>query len=135
MRLGVTRRADLAVRSLVALSGAGRRVKASELAEMLGTTTGFVPHVVGPLVERGWVRSEPGPTGGYLCRSSLDALSVLEVIEAVEGPTDSGRCVVADRPCDTSEPCALHAPWLEARERLLEALAGTPVSAVAGSPP
>ena len=79
------------------LLAVGDRVKAGALAEALATTPGFVPQVMGPLVKRGWVRSDPGPLGGYALVSSLEALSVLDVVEAIDGPTDEGRCVVADR--------------------------------------
>ena len=129
MRLEVSRRADLAIRALATLGAADGRVKAGELAARLGTTVGFVPKVVAPLVERGWVGSDPGPAGGYHCTAALERISVLAVIEAVEGPTDTGRCVVADRPCDTTAPCSLHAAWQHARDGLLERLAGTPLGA------
>lgn len=130
MRLEVTRRAELAVRALAVLGRAPRHWKAPELAEQLGTTPGFVPQVVGPLVKAGWVRSDPGPTGGYVSRVGLDDVSVLQVIEAVDGATDHGRCVVADRPCDGGLPCALHHAWARARGELLDVLGGTPISAI-----
>jgi len=130
MRLEVTRRAELAVRALAVLAGAPRHWKAPELADQLGTTPGFVPQVVGPLVKAGWVRSDPGPTGGYVSRVGLDDVSVLQVIEAVDGATDHGRCVVADRPCDGGLPCALHHAWSRARGELLDVLGGTPISAI-----
>lgn len=44
------------------------------------------------------MRSEPGPTGGYVVTIDLAEVSVLDVIESVEGPTDTGRCVPEDRP-------------------------------------
>jgi Rrf2 family protein len=124
MRLELTRRADLAARTLVLLDGADR-LKAGALAERLGTTTGFVPQIVGPLVRAGWVRSEPGPTGGYALDVDLAAVSVLEVIEAAEGPTDSGRCVVVDRPCDRENACLVHDAWADARHHLVSTLAAT----------
>lgn len=130
MRLEITRRADLAVRAMTVLGAADGRVKAGDLAAQLHTTAGFVPQVLGPLVRAGWVRSEPGPAGGYRSMVPLDALSVLEVIEAVDGPTDSGRCVVSDRPCDDDHPCALHAAWTRARTELIRTLAGTSVAAL-----
>jgi Rrf2 family iron-sulfur cluster assembly transcriptional regulator len=130
MRLDVSRKADLAVQMLVALAGAGRRVKAGELADDIGSTRGFVPHIAAPLVARGWVTSGTGPTGGYACAVSLDEVSVLEVIEAVEGATDSGACVLEDRPCDGRSSCALHGPWQTARAQLRDQLASVAVSAV-----
>jgi len=118
MRLEVTRKSDLAVRSLQALAADGDRVKGPELAAIVGSTSGFVSQVLTPLVRAGWVRSDPGPSGGYSLSADLGGVSVLAVIEAVEGPTDSGRCVLADRPCGEGGTCALHDPWLRARSQL-----------------
>ena len=61
MRLEITQRADLAVRALVALQSAPVRLKSVDLADALGTTAGFVPQVMGPLVRAGWVRSVTSP--------------------------------------------------------------------------
>lgn len=128
MRLEISRRADLALGALRALGGSGYRMKGPRLAECLQTTAGFIPQVVGPLVKAGWVRSEPGPTGGYYLAVPLESVSALEVIEAVEGPTDSGACVVVDGPCDAENPCVLHEAWARARAELMRSLASVPVS-------
>jgi len=100
-------------------------MKSAELAEALGTTAGFIPQVLGPLVERGWVTSVPGPTGGYESTVGPERLSVLDVIEAVEGPTVNGRCVLVDRPCNEGGQCAMHEPWGRARAGLLDELGRT----------
>jgi len=130
MRLEITRRSDLATRALLELARTGARTKASGLAERVGTTPGFLSQAMTPLVARGWVRSEPGPTGGYTALVDPADLNVLEIIEAVEGPTDTGRCVLEDRPCGGAELCALHRPWSTARSQLLGELAGTPLSSL-----
>jgi Rrf2 family transcriptional regulator, iron-sulfur cluster assembly transcription factor len=131
MRLEVSRKADLATRVLLELSRTGRRSKSAELATAVGTTPGFLSQVVAPLATRGWVRSEPGPTGGYVSTVELEQVSVLDVIEAVEGPSESGRCVLEDRPCSPGGQCALHLPWSRARAQLLGELARTPLSSLA----
>jgi Rrf2 family protein len=140
MRLEVTRRSDLATRALVALAAAerrpgGSRLKSAALAASVGTTAGFVPQVLGPLVAAGWVRSDPGPTGGYSLAARLEDITLLQVIEAVEGTTDAGRCVLADRPCTPAEPCALHEPWTRARGQLLGELAATTIADIADQLP
>lgn len=122
MRLEVTKRAELAVRALAFLGTTTERVKGSVLAEELGTTSAFVAQVVGPLVKAGWVRSDPGPSGGYVNCADLNQVSVLDVVEAVDGVTDSGRCVVVDRACGSDSPCALHAAWSRARGELIKVL-------------
>ena len=67
----------------MALLVEGHQLKAVELAERLDTTPGFVPQVIGPLVKAGWVRSDPGPAGGYALTGSPADVSVLDVIEAI----------------------------------------------------
>jgi Rrf2 family protein len=131
MRLEITQRADLAVRALVVLDQSPTRLKSADLAAALGTTAGFVPQVMGPLVREEWVHSVPGPTGGYELLVEVDTLSVLHVVEAIDGPTDSGRCVVADRPCEATMPCALHVAWGLARHELVSSLAAMSVGTVA----
>jgi Rrf2 family iron-sulfur cluster assembly transcriptional regulator len=125
MRLEVTRKSDLAVRAMRVLADASERVKGPALADAVGSTSGFVSQVLNPLVRNGWVRSDPGPAGGYSLGVDLGSVSVLAVIEAIEGPTDSGRCVLADRPCNESGSCALHEPWQRARAQLLRELDAT----------
>ena len=78
----------------------------------------------------GWVQSDPGPTGGYRCRVPLGEVNVLQVIEAVDGATDAGRCVVADRPCLAADPCVLHVAWGQARGELVAVLQSTSMSVV-----
>lgn len=116
------------MRALRVLADASERVKGPVLAEAVGSTSGFVSQVLNPLVREGWVRSDPGPSGGYSLATDLDSVSVLAVIEAIEGPTDGGRCVLADRPCNESGTCALHVPWLRARAQLLSELDATSVA-------
>ncbi len=128
MRLEVSRKSDLAVRALEVLAEAPTRMKGPQLAEAVGSSSGFVSHVMTPLVRAGWVRSEAGPSGGYSLVVDLDEVSLLAVIEAIEGPTDSGRCVVADRPCTEGGSCAMHVPWRQARTHLIATLDATSVA-------
>lgn len=134
MRLEITRRSDLATRALVELARLGRRTKSAELAEAIGTTPGFLSQAMTPLAARGWVQSEPGPSGGYLLTADLDEVSVLDVIEAIEGPSEGGRCVLEDRVCGDSAPCALHQPWTRARTQLLDELSNSPLASLAQAP-
>jgi Rrf2 family protein len=131
MRLEVTRKSDLAVRVLQALGERDGRVKGPELASLVASTAGFVSQVVTPLVRAGWVRSDPGPAGGYSLVVPLEDVSVLAVIEAVGGKTDTGRCVLADRPCGETGECALHVPWQRARQELLRELSRVSVAGAA----
>lgn len=130
MRLEITRKADLATRAMLALAATGERTKAAALAGRVGTTPGFLSQAMAPAVARGWVRSEPGPTGGYTAVVDPSTVSVLDVIEAVEGPTDTERCVLEDRACTAGGLCGLHRPWAAARAQLLAELRRTSLASL-----
>ena len=94
MKLELRPRTDLTLRTIAALTD-GQRWQAARLAEQVGTSATYLAHIVGPLTKAGWVHSAPGPTGGHQLVADLDRVSLLDLIEAVEGPTDDGRCVMA----------------------------------------
>lgn len=128
MHLDLTRATDLALRALRTLHRSGARMKRPALAAEIGTTPDFLARVVGRLVGAGWVESEPGRNGGYLLVADPEAISVLDVIEAVEGPAAGEKCVLRGGPCRPSEVCAVHDAWTRAREGLIAELAATPAA-------
>ncbi|NND02220.1 MAG: Rrf2 family transcriptional regulator, partial [Acidimicrobiia bacterium] len=127
MRLEITRKTNLAISVMGELSGARVRVSGKKLASAIGTTTPFLAQVISPLVRRGWVLSQPGRTGGYELAPNAAGVSVLYVIEAVVGPTDTRSCVMRSGACSVGDPCATHDAWSRARVALVNELAATPV--------
>jgi DNA-binding IscR family transcriptional regulator len=108
MRLEITRKTDLATRANAGISAFWHaRPKASVLADAVGTTTGFLSQVMTPLVARGG-HDLTQPTGGYTCTIDIQTISILDIIEAIEGATDTTHCVLIDRDCSEAHPCALH---------------------------
>ena len=126
MKLEILDRTDLAVRALRLLADV-EHASSGRLADRLDTSPGFLTQVLAPLVQSGHLISSRGPGGGYRFAADPDDLTMLEVIEAIEGPTDDGRCVLENAPCPRRELCSLHDAWIAARESLLETLAATPV--------
>src|SRR5665811_1293775 len=114
MKLEVLDRTDLAVRALRLLAQLDS-APSHTIALRLGTSSGFLTQVLHPLVQQGILTSTRGPGGGYRFSVDPSALSVLEVIEILEGPTDNGRCVLDDAECPRQEPCSLHDAWVAAR--------------------
>lgn len=130
MKLEMSRRTELALKALRSLVREKTPTKGPILAEALDTTASYLPHVLRPLVARGWVDSDRGPTGGYRLASNPEDISLLELIEAIEGPIDSNRCVLRGSPCPPRDLCALHEPWQRARKALMEELRDTTISDV-----
>jgi len=119
MRLELAKRTDLALRAMQTLCSSGERLSGVGLADTLETTHQYLPQIMSPLVRRRWVSSSRGPRGGYQLEVGLDAVTVLDLIEAMEGPTDTNTCVLSGETCDASDPCAMHGAWSQARDALL----------------
>lgn len=124
MRLVVSKRSEIALRALKVLSRhAGQTVPGAVLSRESGAGQAQLSQVLSPLVGAGWVVSRTGPDGGYALAPKLRRLSVLEVVETLEGPLESGECLIAGRRCGSDDPCAFHDTWVTARASLAKSLA------------
>ena len=122
MRLDLNKRTDLALRAMQELCVRETRVAGPDLAEALKTTRQYLPQILNPLVKARWVRSTPGPHGGYELLVMLEEISLLQLIEVMEGPTINDLCVLNGEDCPRDEACALHGAWQYAREALMKEL-------------
>ena len=129
MRLELTKKTDLAARALtfLVLHSSDDPLKGTLLADALDTSTHYLPHIMKPLTDLGWVESVTGPSGGYVATPAAWDAGMLDLIEAVEGPVEAGRCVLRGAPCPASEPCGLHNAWTRARNALVDELRRTRV--------
>ena len=130
MRLLINIKTDLGLKALRILAGDPRVWTASALADKVSTTPMFIKEAMGAFVRSGWVYSGPGPQGGYLYARPAHSPSLLEVIEAIEGPTAPDRCVLHNgERCGllSGRPlCELHEGWIKACEVLVKVLDATP---------
>jgi Rrf2 family protein len=126
MRLELTKKTDLAFQALDVIAASDHdRVSGPALADSLEITTQYLPHVMAPLTRAGWVSSTSGPKGGYVIEADLAEVTLLDLVEAVEGVFDESRCLHLGPKHDVNHHCALHDPWMRARSALLGELDST----------
>lgn len=133
MDLGLTRRGDYVVRLAIALAradGGGWR-KVRHLAEEMEVPVSYAPQILGHLVQAGLVQAKAGPGGGYRLARRAGEITMLDVVEAGEGPLGSRRCIMRGGPCRWNDMCAAHPAWARATEALRSALADTTLAVVA----
>ncbi len=122
MHLTVSKRSDLAIQAVRYLDAYPGRIPGSEIADAVGTSVPFLSQVLTPLVTQRFIDSRTGPTGGYELLDAGRAMTLLQLVESIEGPIIDGQCVLEDSPCDGTNPCALHAMWSTARQALIDSL-------------
>jgi Rrf2 family transcriptional regulator, iron-sulfur cluster assembly transcription factor len=126
MRMELTKRGDYGVRAMLALSRApaGRLLSVRRIAEEMAIPVRFLPQVMGDLSAAGLVSAETGRTGGYRLARPAGQISLLDVVEAVEGDGRRRSCVLRAGPCGTDGFCDVHDVFVAAQDALFATLAG-----------
>jgi len=132
MKLVPTRRTDYAIRALIHLANSEESpVSAAVIGKAMDIPTGFLQQVLREMQQAGLVTSRPGPSGGYALARPAGEISVLQIVEALEGPLRSTECALRGGPCHWDQVCALHWVWSSARDALCDELAGACLERVA----
>jgi Rrf2 family protein len=128
MQIMLGKRGDYAVRAVLDLAQhhhQGLR-KAREIAVTMRIPAGYLPQILASLVRAGLLEATAGRDGGYRLARSPQAISMLEVVEAAEGPLNVVRsCVLRDIPCGQGGYCAAHETWSGAQEAMARKLNAT----------
>ena len=105
MRL--THLADYAVVIMTAAArrDADARLSASELAQETGVPLPTTQKLMGRLAAEGLLTSARGAAGGFALARSADAISLTEIVEAVEGPIVTSICSEGRSDCALDAHC------------------------------
>jgi Rrf2 family protein len=132
MRLQLTKRTDYAIRACLHLAMEDRcPISGRRIAERMSIPDRFLPQVMADLGRAGIVGAMNGKNGGYCLRRDPAALSLLDLVEAVEGSGRRQECAVRDAPCDGDAACSLHPAWAAAQAAFTDVLAGTSIGELA----
>jgi Rrf2 family protein len=123
----ITRQADYAVRAVLYLADQhnGHRAPTSQIAREKRIPPSFLAKIVSQLSVAGVVQTSRGARGGVsLARPSHD-ISLLEVIEAIDGPITLNECVTDPSGCPFGDDCPVNKIWCDAQARLVATLKST----------
>ena len=120
----ITRQADYAVRAMIHVASlpAASRVATAVIAEAQGIPLPFLTKVIAHLVRAGLVTTNRGMGGGVSMACSPDEVTLLDVLEAVEGPIALNRCLLRGGTCEIEPYCAIHDVWLAIQGHLVHDL-------------
>lgn len=120
----LSRAAEYAIRGIAYLAdNAGDEVVESEkIAKAEGVPAAYLAKLFQALAKKGFVRSVRGPEGGFILAMSPERISLLDIIEAVEGPIHLNDCLIRAGYCKRESICPVHDVWREAQKKLLDYL-------------
>ena len=122
--LEITRQADYAVRAVrdVARLPEGERLPTAVIAERRKIPLPFLAKIVSQLAVKGILEATRGASGGVSLARPAASITLLEVIEAIDGPVTINRCTRDPNACEFSEDCPVHEVLVESQRMLVEQL-------------
>jgi Rrf2 family protein len=131
--LRLSKKADYALIALSYMAAPGRRqtVTAREVAEQHAIPIELLAKVLQRLVRTGVLTSIQGIRGGYRLARPPRAISVAEVVEAIDGPLMLTACDDRSDSCEQYMKCSIRDPLHRIRERIASALHACSVAELA----
>jgi len=99
-------------------------LSAAGIAEQAGLEVPTVAKVLKPLAQAGLVEAFRGVNGGYRLARDADAISLIEIVEAIEGPLGMTECSVHAGLCGIEHSCGVRANWRRINDVVADALRG-----------
>jgi Rrf2 family protein len=123
----ITRQADYAVRAVLYLAelGTSERAATSTVAEEQRIPPSFLAKIISQLSIAGLLHTSRGARGGVTLAREPQDISLLEVVEAIDGPIQLNECVAEDGQCSFDDDCPLRSVWSDAQNELVTRLKKT----------
>lgn len=120
--LQISRKIEYGLRAMVYLASIAPDVVVPfrEIAKRMDVPQDFLAKILKTLVSKKWVTSTRGARGGYKLARPASEISMLDVIEAVEGPVVVNVCQDNHDACKLSRSCTMYGVWKLGQQRMLE---------------
>jgi len=128
-----SRSAEYAIRAFTNLAAVpeGKYAMVKQIAEQCDIPAHFLAKILQQMARKGFLRSSKGPTGGFCLRVPAAEMSMLQLVDTIDGLADYERCPGGMTECNDSAPCGMHDTWKALRSRIMEYLEQTSIEDLA----
>jgi len=126
---------EYAIRGLSELAGRGAQapIMLDDLVAGTDLPRDFLAKVFQKLVHGGVLRSAKGRGGGFTLARPAHEITLMNIVEAIDGPQIFDRCVVGLEKCSDQMPCPQHDLYKPIRQRLKDYMMTTTLADLAAS--
>lgn len=123
----ITKQADYAIRAVLHLTklGPSERAATSQVAAEQRIPPSFLAKIISQLSIAGLLHTSRGARGGVTLARPASEISLLEVVEAIDGPIALNECVNDVDACTFGQECPLRPVWCDAQDDLVSRLRST----------
>ncbi len=130
-----SRSAEYAVRAFVHMAALApdEYLMVKRIAAETGIPSHFLAKILQDLARDGLLRSSKGPRGGFRLSQAPEEVSMLKIVEAVDGSGRLDRCIGGSPECNDHAACGMHDSWKALRSRIIGYLEGTSIADLANA--
>lgn len=123
----ISQGAQYAISAVIALSKQpeGVTVSAADLAKPLNCPAAYLSQLLSKLKPSGILKSRRGLNGGVFLARLPEHITLMEVIDAIDGTDFFKRCFLGIEGCGQIEPCPFHEFWSKERIKIQQWLEET----------
>jgi Rrf2 family protein len=120
----ITRQADYALRAMLYLAHLepNERAATSQIAEAKQIPPSFLAKIISQLSIAGLIHTSRGARGGVSLARKPENISLLDVVEAIDGPITLNECTQDPSTCVFGDSCPIHDVWCETQAELVRKL-------------
>jgi Rrf2 family protein len=135
--LRLSKKADYALMAMkhLAVRTDAASASAREIAEQYDIPVELMAKVLQQLARRGLLTSHQGTRGGYQLSKPTTAISVADIIQAIDGPLTMTSCSTEDEQCEQFTKCNVRDPLWRIKDRIVAALATCSLAEIASDTP
>ncbi len=127
----ISRRVDYATRIVLALALEENRLTLREVRERMHIPPQFAKQLLSALIGAGLILTKRGPGGGLELARSAEAITLLDILQAIEGPVMIYDCIAHPHTCPLSEDCPVRRRWAHLQASLIDELRATTMAELA----
>lgn len=124
----LTRESDYAVRALAMLGASDGHVQAARIAEDQAVPFDFLQKILRKLKGAGFVTVRRGPGGGFALAKPPADITLLDVLDAVQGPLAVSQCLLDGYECPMASTCPVRDRLAAVQDSVRNSLAGITLS-------
>jgi len=100
-------------------------VSADQIAYQLDIPKEFISKILQSLAKSDIIISQRGNAGGFKLGRDPENISLIDIVENIDGTGAFENCVIGHLNCNSAEPCSMHEVWAPMRNELNRFMAST----------
>jgi Rrf2 family protein len=123
----ITRQADYAIRAMlyIAKLKPNERASTANIAKAQQIPSSFLAKIISQLSISGLLHTSRGAKGGVMLAKTPAEISLLDVVESIDGPIALNECSTDESNCALASDCPIKSVWCDAQDELVQRLKNT----------